>query len=305
MKKTICAVLSTIFIFAFAGRAAAVDTVNTRFLTQPALSARQVAFVYANDLWTADLDGKNVRRLTSDIGVESNPAFSPDGSLIAFSAQYDGNTDVYVLPAAGGIPKRLTWHPGADIVQGFTPDGKSVVFMTARDQPVRSYASLYTVPVAGGNPVKIPIPYATRAAYSDDGKFIAYNPFGDVFLQWKNYRGGTNQRIWIFNTADSSIEKIPQPESRSNDPGPMWVGGKVYFRSDRNGELNLFSYDPASKAVKQLTFFKDHPILNASAAAGRIVFEQAGVLHLFDVAKNQEQPLRIGIATDLPEVRER
>jgi tricorn protease len=294
-----------LLVLACFGPAWAVDTKDTKFLTQPAVSDKHVAFVYANDLWTADLDGRNVRRLTSDVGVESSPAFSPDGSLIAFSGQYDGNTDVYVVPAAGGVPRRLTWHPGADLVQGFTPDGKSIVFITMRDQPVRSYASLYSVPVEGGMAAKLPIPYAYRAAFSADGKFIAYNPFGDVFLQWKHYRGGTHSRVWIFNSADQSIEKVPQPAGRSNDPGPMWVGTKVYFRSDRNGEFNLFSYDPATKDVKQLTFFKDHPVLNASAGAGRIVFEQAGVLHLYDVEKAQERRLAIGVATDLPELRER
>jgi len=305
MKKSSWAVLCLVLALAFAGRALAVDTKDTKFLTQPAVSSSLVAFVYANDLWTSDLNGKDVRRLTSDIGLESSPAFSPDGTLIAFSGQYDGNTDVYVVPAAGGIPKRLTWHPGADLVQGFTPDGRSVIFITTRDQPVRSYASLYSIPVTGGEPAKLPVPYAFAAAYSPDGKFIAYNPFSEAFLQWKHYRGGRHSRVWIFNNADYSIEKVPQPADRSNDAGPMWVGSKVCFRSDRNGEFNLFSYDPATKNVKQLTFYKDYPVLNASAGAGRIVFEQAGALHLYDVEKGEERRLSIGIATDLPELRAR
>ncbi len=298
-------VLGSLLVLACFGRSLAVDTKDTKFLTQPAVSADLIVFVYANDLWTADLDGKNVRRLTSDVGVEALPVFSPDGSLVAFSGQYEGNTDVYVVPALGGIPKRLTWHPGADLVAGFTPDGKSVVFISARESAVRSYAGLYTVPIEGGMPVKLPIPYASRAAFSADGKYIAYNPFGDAFLQWKHYRGGTHSRVWIFNNADQSIEKVPQPADRSNDAGPMWVGSKVYFRSDRNGEFNLFSYDRATKEVKQLTFYKDYPVLNASAGAGRIVFEQAGVLHLYDVDKNSERRLAIGVSTDLPELRAR
>jgi tricorn protease len=305
MKKSSWAVLCLVLTLAVAGRALAVDTKDTKFLSQPAVSSNLVAFAYANDLWTSDLNGKDVRRLTSDVGSESSPAFSPDGTLIAFSGQYDGNTDVYIVPTAGGIPKRLTWHPGADLVQGFSPDGRSVIFTTVRDQPVRSYASLYSIPVTGGEPTKLPVPYAFAAAYSPDGKFIAYNPFSEAFLQWKHYRGGRHSRIWIFNNADNSIEKVPQPAERSNDAGPMWVGSKVYFRSDRNGEFNLFSYDPATKDVKQLTFYKDYPVLNASAGAGRIVFEQAGVLHLYDVAKSEERRLSIGIATDLPELRPR
>jgi tricorn protease len=305
MKKAASILLGLVLILGLAQLMPALDTTHTKFLTQPAISARQVAFVYANDLWTADLEGRDVRRLTSGLGIEFGPAFSPDGSMIAFSGQYDGNTDVYLIPAEGGIPRRLTWHPAADLVQGFTPDGQSVVFTSSRDQAVRSYLGLYTVSVEGGMPAALPIPYAYRAVYSADGRYIAYNPFGDAFLQWKHYRGGTHSRVWIFDTTDQSIEKVPQPPGRSNDAGPMWVGDKVYFRSDRNGEFNLFSFDPAGQEVKQLTFFKDFPILNASAGAGRIIFEQAGSLHIYDLEQGESRPLTIGIATDLPDLRER
>ncbi len=288
-----------------AGRLAAVDTTDTKMLTRPAVSAERIAFVYANDLWTADLEGRNVRRLTSDAGTEFNPAFSPDGALIAFSGQYDGNTDVYVVPAGGGVPKRLTWHPAADLVLGFTPDGKSVLFASARFSNNRAYSQLFTVPVAGGEAGMLKIPYASDAEFSPDGRFIAYNPFPEAFTQWKNYRGGRFSRIWIFNAQDYGIEKLPQPAGRSNDVDPMWLGKTVYFRSDRNGEFNLFSYDTGSKEVKQLTEFKDFPVLSASAGAGRIVFEQAGSLHLYDVAQGKSRRLTIGVATDLPELRER
>ena len=287
----------------------AVDTTDTRMLTRPAVSAERVVFAYANDLWTADLEGRNVRRLTSDTGTESNSAFSPDGTLVAFSGQYDGNVDVYVVPAGGGVPKRLTWHPGADLALGFTPDGKSVLFLSARFSNTRAYAQLFTVPVAGGEAGMLKIPYASDAEISPDGRFIAYTPFAEAFTQWKNYRGGRFSRIWIFNAMDYGIEKLPQAEGRSNDVDPMWIGGKIYFRSDRNGEFNLFSFDPASKEVKQLTTFKDFPILSASASAsagaGRIIFEQAGSLHLYDVAQGRSRRLMIGVATDLAELRER
>jgi tricorn protease len=288
-----------------AGRLDAVDTLDTKMLTRPAVSAERIVFVYANDLWTADLEGRNVRRLTSDVGVETNPAFSPDGSLVAFSGQYDGNTDVYVVPAGGGVPKRLTWHPAPDVVLGFTPDGRSVLFASNRFSDNRAYSRLFTVPAAGGEPVMLKIPYASDADISPDGRFIAYNPFPEAFTQWKNYRGGRFSRIWIFNAQDDGIAKLPQPEGRSNDVDPMWLGPTVYFRSDRNGEFNLFSFDPASREIKQLTELKDFPVLSASAGAGRIVFEQAGSLHLYDVAQGRSRRLTIGVATDLPELRER
>ncbi|HMA53763.1 MAG TPA: PDZ domain-containing protein, partial [Acidobacteriota bacterium] len=299
--------LCVLALLALAGatRLAAVDTTDTKFLTQPAVSAERIAFVYANDIWTADLEGRNVRRLTSDAGAEMMPAFSPDGRLIAFSGQYDGNTDVFVVPAAGGVPKRLTWHPAADLVQGFTPDGKSILFVSSRFSPNRAYSQLFTVPVAGGEAAMLKVPSASEAAFSPDGRAIAYNPFPEAFAEWKNYRGGRFSRIWIFDAKDYGIEKLPQPAGRSNDVDPMWVGPKIYFRSDRDGEFNLFSFDPATKEVKPLTGFKDFPILSASSGAGRVIFERAGVLHLYDIAQGRTQRLTIGIATDLPELRER
>ena len=294
-------------LFAFAGltRLPAVDTSDTKFLTQPAVSAERIAFVYANDIWTADLEGRNARRLTSDIGAEMMPAFSPDGRLVAFSGQYDGNIDVYVVPAGGGVPKRLTWHPSADLVQGFTPDGKSVLFVSGRFSNNRAYSQLFTVPVEGGEATMHKIPYAYKAAISPDGRSIAYNPFPEAFPQWKHYRGGRFSRIWIFDDKTESIVKVPQPEGRSNDVDPMWFGGQLVFRSDRDGEFNLYAYDAASKSVKRLTEFKDFPVLSASGGAGKVVFEQAGVLHLYDVAQGLARRLKIGIATDLPELRER
>jgi len=128
----------------------AVDTKDTKLLTQPAISRNHIAFVYANDLWVADPDGKNVLHLTTDLGIEGYPAFSPDGSLIAFSAQYDGNIDVYVVSSSGGVPRRLTWHPGPDLVQDFTPDGQAVLFTSPRASYTGAYLQLYTVPVQGG-----------------------------------------------------------------------------------------------------------------------------------------------------------
>jgi len=278
---------------------------DTRLLSDPAISAERIAFIYANDLWTCDLDGKNVRRLTSDVGVESSPAFSPDGKWIAFSAQYEGNTDVYVVGSEGGVPKRLTWHPGPDVAQGFTADGKSVLFTSPRTVYTARYTQLYTVPVEGGAEELLPIPHSDRAAYSADGKRIAYNPLGPRFLQWKRYRGGTVSQVWLYDRATHAIEKVPQPASRANDAGPMWVGDTVYFRSDRDGEFNLWSYDTKTKAMKRLTNHTDFPVLNASAGAGKIVYEQAGYLHLFDPSSGRARRLTVGVAADLPETRPR
>jgi tricorn protease len=281
------------------------DINNTRLLSQPAISKSNIAFVYAGDLWVADLNGKNVRRLTSDSGVETNPAFSPDGSLIAFSAQYEGNTDVYVVPVSGGVPTRLTWHPGPDIVQCFTPDGSAILFTSPRAVFTGRYSQLFTVPVKGGVEEPLGLPNANEATYSPDGSRLAYNPLYEAFNQWKHYRGGTHSVITLFRFSDKSTEKIPQPEGRCNDVDAMWMGDTIYFRSDRNGEFNLFSFDTKTKAIKQLTSHKDFPVLAASSGGGQIVYEQAGYLHIFDPKTAHSAKLTVGVAADLAETRPR
>ncbi|CAN5494183.1 S41 family peptidase [soil metagenome] len=282
-----------------------INTTDTRLLSQPAISANNIAFIYAEDLWVANADGSQPRRLTVDEGIESNPMFSPDGKLIAFSAQYDGNTDVYIVPVEGGVPTRLTWHPGADNAKGFTPDGKSVLFTSQRSVFTNRYAQLFTVPITGAFPTQLEIPNAFHASYSPEGKSIAYTPLADAFKQWKNYRGGSISTIWLFSFQDKSAVKIPQADGGNNDVGPMWLGNKIYFRSDRNGEFNLYSYDVSTKEVKQLTTFADFPLINMSTGSGKIIFEQAGYLHTFDVTSNSSKKITVGIAADLQELRPR
>ena len=220
------------------------NTRDTRLLAQPATNGTHVAFVYADDLWVAKLDGTDVRRLTTDDGVESRPAFSPDGTLIAFSAQYDGNIDVFVVPAAGGVPKRLTWHPGADIVQGFTPDGKPVLFTSGRAAFTGALpAALHRARRgrhrgAAAHPERVPGGLLARR----------HGASPTTRCRRRSTSGSTTaaarvSRIWLFNTADHAVEKVPQPAGRANDVDPMWIGGTVYFRSDRDGEFNLYAYD--------------------------------------------------------------
>ena len=284
---------------------AALDVRDTRLVSEPAISADRIAFIYAGDLWTCDRAGRDVRRLTADVGAESSPAFSPDGRSIAFSAQYEGNVDVYVVAAEGGVPRRLTWHPGTDLVQGFTADGSAVLFTSARAVHTTRFRQLFTVPVAGGTEQALPIPNADRAAYSPDGRRIAYNPYGAAYRQWKRYRGGLVSRVWIYDVATHAVVKVPQPDGRANDAAPMWIGDTVYFLSDRDGEFNLYAFDSKDRAVRRLTNHSDFPIVNASAGAGRIAYEQAGWIHVYDPAAKSSSRVPIGVAADLQETRPR
>ncbi|WP_343731108.1 PDZ domain-containing protein [Duganella sp.] len=275
------------------------STSDTRMLTEPALSAQHLAFIYAGDVWLANADGSAPRRLTSDPGEKSNPIFSPDGKLIAYSAQVDGNTDVYLLPVEGGVPRRLTWHPGADVAQAFTPDGKAVMFTSPRAAFNNRFRKLFTVPVGGGVETQLEVPNAARAAWSPDGKQIVYNPFSAAFMQWKHYRGGTHSILWLFNRGGQSVLQIPQPAGGSNDVDPVWIGDTIYFRSDRDGEFNLYAYDVKTRLVSALTRHSDFPVLNVSASGNRIVYEQAGYLHALDLASGQAHKLTIGVNADL------
>lgn len=281
------------------------NTTDTRLLWQPAISKNAIAFIYAEDLWVANLDGSYPRRITVGEGAESNPVFSPDGSMIAFTGQYDGNTDVFVVPAAGGVPRRLTWHPGADLVRDFSPDGKKILFASQRNSFTNRYHQLFTVDITTGSEQQLPIPNAYWASYSPDGKSIAYTPLQDRFDQWKNYRGGTMTRIWLYNTQTHAVVEIPKPQGGGNDSKPVWEGNKIYFRSDRDGALNLYSYDVVSKAVTQISRFADLPVSSLEAGSGQVIFAQGGYLHRYDTATRATAKLKVGIAADLLDHRPR
>jgi tricorn protease len=278
---------------------------DTRLASEPAICHESIAFAYANDLWIAERDGLVVRRLTSHPGVESGPHFSPDGAWVAFTGRYEGNTDVYVVPSIGGVPKRLTWHPYSDTALGFTPDGKSVLFASGREVYTGRYTQLFTVPLEGGFPTKLPIPHASKAAISPDGQTIAYVPLYEAFRQWKHYRGGTASTIQLFDVASQDVVQVPQPPGRCNDTDPMWLGQRLFFRSDRDGEFNIYSYDRETRSVKRLTAHTDFPVLNASAGGEAIIYEQAGYIRLLDPDSGETEQLKLGIAADLLELRPR
>ena len=282
------------------------DSNKAPLLRKPTVSKTQIAFSYGGDLWIVDRSGGDARRLTSDVGIETDPYFSPDGSLIAFTGEYDGNEDVYVIPAAGGIPKRLTSHPGSDQVVGWTRDGKRILFRSARDNYSRANR-LFVVSIEGGLPEELPLPMAEEGSYSPDSTHLAYVPFTNFRESWefqrglKHYRGGTASPIWIAKLSDSSVEKIPRKDS--NDSTPMWLGNRIYFLSDRNGPVNLFVYDTGTKQVSEALRSNGVDIKSASAGPDAIVYEQFGSIHFFDPARGQEHAVDIRVTGDFPAVR--
>jgi tricorn protease len=270
-------------------------------LRHPTISRTQVVFSFAGDLWIVARDGGDARRLTSGIGVETDPFFSPDGQQVAFSGEYDGNQDVYVVPASGGVPKRLTYHPSADTVRGWTPDGRRIMFTSTRASYYHFADQLFTVPAGGGFAVQVPLPIVEDASYSADASSLAYVPHPQWQSAWKRYRGGQTTPIWIANVTDSRIQPIPR--ENSNDFNPMWVGNTIYFLSDRNGPVSLFAYDTATRQVTEAVRNDGLDFKSASAGPGAIVIEQFGAVKVFDTNTRQVRTLTVNLAGDFPEVR--
>lgn len=270
---------------------------GTRLLRQPTVSDRSVVFVYADDLWMADRDGGSARRLTTHEGTESLPHFSPDGSMIAFSAQYAGNTDVYVMPATGGEPKRLTWHPGEDAVQGWTPDGASIVFRSGRSGYPTALTKLLKVSFKGGFQEELPMPQAYAGEVSPDGQMAAYQTIGFWDPEWRNYRGGQAQPIWIVDLKTLSLKTTPQTD-RERHTDPVWYKNVVYFLSERDYANNIWSFNPKTNELKQVTFHKDFDVKSLDASNDRIVYEQGGYLHLLDPQTGQAKQLVINVQGD-------
>jgi tricorn protease len=266
----------------------------------PTLSKTQVVFAYGGYLWSVPREGGDARQLTTG-GHEGLPIFSPDGNWIAFTGQYDGNIDVFVIPADGGEPKRLTWHPAADIAVAWTPDGKKVLFHSGREA-YADFDRLYTVPVEGGPAEVLPMWRGEDAWFSPDGSRIAYVPNEIWQTSWKRYRGGQTTPIFIVRLSDLALEKV-QRDNNSNDKRPVWFGDTVYFLSDRNGPVTLFAYDTKTKAVKQVIDNKGLDFKSLSAGPDALVYEQFGGIFLYSTASGKSTKVDIRIAGDLPTTR--
>jgi tricorn protease len=281
-------------VFAFFVTASAMAAGHTLY-QNPTLSRTKIAFAYAGDIWTVSRDGGVAERLTTYAGVESDPRFSPDGARIAFTGEYDGNTDVFVISADGGEPKRLTFHPGADQVVGWTSDGTKVLFRSSRAS-ARGYGQLFTVGLDGGLPELVPLPHADEGSFSPDNARIAYQPISQWQPDWKRQKGGQTGQIWIARMSDSSIERVPHPGS--NDHAPAWMGDTVYFVSDRGsrtGTTSIYAYDTRAKSVSEVLANEGLDIKSMSAGPDALVYEKFGTIFLLDpkTRKAKEVPIEV------------
>jgi tricorn protease len=281
----------------------------TRLLSQPTVSADHVAFVYAGDLWVTDRNGENPRRLTTAAAEEDNPYFSPDGRHIAFAADYEGNTDVYVIGVEGGQPRRLTWHSGSDTPVGWSADGSEVAFHSSRETDHGRSGQLWHVPAAGGAPVKQMEARFFRGRWHDDGERLAYIDHGPAYrglyggaAGWRGYRGGTSPSIRILTPGEGEVVDVPG--DRVNDIQPFWAGDKVVFISDRHDKrLNLHVFDPASGDILRVTDQQDWDVHWADGAGDDVVFEAGGQLHELDLVSGEQRTLPISLNPDLPQQR--
>lgn len=301
---------SILAVAAFAALAAAPAAAvegPTKLLRFPDVYGDQVVFCYGGDIWKAPIGGGNATRLTAHAGIEVFPRFSPDGKWIAFTAQYDGDEQVYVMPSDGGEPKKLTYYPAEgpltprwgydNIVYGWTPDGSSILFRSLRYGYAEHPGQLYTVKKEGGPAIPLPMPRGGAADYSPDGKRLAYCPLWRDFRTWKRYEGGWAQDIYIYDLATNAT-KVVAPTKRT-ERDPMWIGDGIYFVSDRSGTLNLYKYDVKSEAVTQLTKSDTWDVRWASSDNKQtIVFEEGGELHVYDVASGREKKIDIHVPDD-------
>jgi len=265
----------------------------------PDISDNSVVFTSGEDIWTAPLEGGDAVRLTIHDGQERFPKFSPDGSMIAFTGEYDGNTDVYVMNSKGDIT-RVTYHPGIDEVVGWHPVKNKILFNSGRNSTTR-YSKLFLISPDGSGLEELILYDAVRGSFSPDGKMIAYNKVAREHRTWKRYTGGLAQEIYIYNFETDEEENITN--FRGTDRMPMWLGNSVYFVSDRDRNLNIYTYDTKSKETSQLTDHDDFDILRASAHKDKIVYEKGGGIWLLDLNTGISSEIKINMNPDAPETR--
>ena len=283
---------------------------QTRLLRFPDLAGHSVVFCHGGDLWSAPDTGGTAVRLTAHPGLELFPKFSPDGEWIAFTGQYDGDEQVYVMPAAGGVPKQLTWYSdigpmpvrgGTDYrVLDWSPDGRNVLVRANRLPYDERGGRPYLVPADGGMEQPLAVPESGGGMFSPDGKSIVYTPIDRDFRSWKRYRGGRAQDVWTYDLAANRSHRLTH--FRGSDHQPMWIGDSIYYASDRTPTLNLYRLpvggDDRSDTPEALTAFTDFDVMWPSAGPGGIVFENGGSIWRFDADSGCSRPLPIRVVAD-------
>ncbi len=281
---------------------------EARLLRFPAIHGDRIVFSYAGDLFTVESDGGLARKLTSHEGYEMFPRFSPDGTLVAFTGQYDGNTEVFLIPAEGGSPKRLTYTAtlGRDdvsdrmgpnnIVMDWTPDGRYITYRSRKESFNPFIGALFKVPVEGGLSEEIPLPHGGFHSWSPDGSRLAYNRIFREFRTWKYYRGGMADEIWIHDFTTRETRKITDNEEQ--DIIPMWAGDEIFFLSDRDRTMNIFVHNLATGETEKVTDFTEFDVKFPSLGDKFIVFENGGYIYKLDTESKAYEKVPIRIAND-------
>jgi len=272
--------------------------VSAKMFQYPDVSKSQIVFTYSDDIWIVSKVGGTAHKLTSAKGIEGFARFSPDGSQIAFTGNYDGNPDVYVMPSMGGLPKRITYHGMTDRIVDWYPDGKSLLFASTRESGKQRFSQFYKISKDGGAAEKLTLPYVEFGSISPDGKKIAFTTLTRMFRTWKRYRGGMAADIYIFDLQNNTSENITN--NIANDEIPMWYGDKIYFLSDRgaNQRYNIWMYDPSVKQNKQITDFDKFDVEFPSIGDNEIVFQAGGLLYLLDLTTGKYSEVKINVVTD-------
>jgi len=269
-----------------------------RLLQHPDIGHGKIVFTYEDDLWLVPETGGTAYRLTDFPGRERFAKISPDGKWIAFTGSYDGGSDVYIIPAEGGAPIRLTYHPASDAVLDWTPDSRFVLFRSRRG----IQTGLYKVAISGGFPEKLPVDRVRYASLSPDGTRLAFNRNDADRMNWKKYKGGAEQDIWIGNLKTKKFERITRWAGYDNFP--MWVGDAIYFNSDRRfGRMNLYRYSLKTRQFQQLTHFKNWDVEFPSFGDGKIVYGCQGYLWTIDLTTGKNQRVKIRIPSDRWRIR--
>jgi tricorn protease len=288
-------------IAAIAFTAAVEGAAETQLLRFPDVHGDRVVFVHAEDIWTAPTAGGTALRLTDDEGEERHPKYSPDGSLIGFTAEIDGNPDVYVMAANGGDIRRLTFHPGRDEVVGWHPTRNQIMFRSARHSFGRRFDRLFLISPDGTGLEELPLHEAGRASFSSDGSKIVYNRVAREDRTWKRYHGGMAQDLWLYDFATQEDRRLTDYDG--TDRLPMWIGDTVYFASDRDGPLNLYAYDIAAGDIRSITDHVDFDVRRPSHGGTLVVYELGGQLWLLDTTDGTTARIPIEIPSDPRDTR--